>query len=490
MEVYPTLNEVKALAREYRLVPVMTREMADMTTPVNVFLNASRFGEYCFLLESAEKAADAGKFSFVGFDPETVLTYRNGEMTIKTRDGQTTAKEAAPFERVNEFMAARTMPLIPQMPKFAGGFAGYFGYDTARYSEPSVKDVPEDDLGLPEIVLMDCRRIIAFEHYKERVTLITHVCADGDVEENYAAAVKVLEEMAETARKAYPSREETASGAYETTSATDRETFLGNVEKAKEYIRNGDIFQVVISRRLDIANAPDPFKVYRSLRASEPSPYMYYFALGDTVVVGSSPEKLVSVENGLVTTNPIAGTIRRGATEAEDAELERTLLNDEKERAEHVMLVDLSRNDIGKICEFETVVVDKFMEIGRFSRLMHIVSQVSGTLRKDFGLIDVLRAVLPAGTLSGAPKIRAMQIIDELESAKRGLYGGAIGYIGFNGVMDACIAIRTAVFKGGGAYVQAGAGIVADSVPDKEYLECQNKMSAMLMAFEKAVELK
>jgi anthranilate synthase component 1 len=268
-----------------------------------------------------------------------------------------------------------------------------------------------------------------------------------------------------------------------------REEFVENVKKAKEYIYNGDIFQAVLSQRFEISNPPDAFKVYRALRADEPSPYMYTMCFEDCEIVGSSPEKLISVENGLVTSCPIAGTIKRGKSEAEDKALENKLLSNEKERAEHIMLVDLARNDIGKICEFGTVNVDKLMQIGRFSKLMHIISQVTGNLKSEYSLTDVLASSLPAGTLSGAPKVRAMQIIDELETQKRGLYGGSIGYMGFNGIMDMCIAIRTAFFSGGKAYVQAGAGIVADSVPEAEYEEVLTKTSAVLNAFEKAGEL-
>ncbi|GHU50247.1 anthranilate synthase component I [Clostridia bacterium] len=498
MEIYPNLDTAEGLSREYGKIPVMSRAMADMTTPVNLFLAVKEKYPLCYLMESAETNQVYGRYSFVGYDVSTRITFKDGKLRIAQRNAAdsetvTETETSDPFLILDKHIKRNISPILPSMPKFTCGLSGYFGYDTVRYAEPTVKDCPTDDLRTPEIDLVDCRRIIVFDHHKASVTLITNITGDWDdslpLAEKYSNAENILKEMSETVNTAYPQKLYAYDKKFTISSLVSQELFTENVRRAKDYITNGDIFQVVLSRRVDISDPPDPVSVYRSLRSFEPSPYMYCFSFGDTAVVGSSPEKLVSVENGLVVTNPIAGTIRRGADAKEDANNERKLINDEKERAEHIMLVDLSRNDIGKICDFGTVNVDKFMEIGKYSKLMHIVSQVSGNLKKDLGLLSVLGAVLPAGTLSGAPKIRAMQIIDELEPAKRGLYGGAIGYIGYNGIMDMCIAIRTAFFKDGKAYIQSGAGIVADSDPLREFEESRTKSAAMLSAFEKAGEI-
>jgi len=489
MKIYPDYETMAGYAKEFKSVPVMTEMMADLITPVSVFLSVRQKNKYCFLLESAENENQFGRYSFIGCETKRVVSYKNGILSV-TEDGETTEKELSePFTYINELIKNGSGPVMPGMPKFTGGLVGYFGYDTVRYVETTVKDCPDDDLNAPEVQLMDCGMIIVFDHLRHKVLLITHVPSDGNIRENYDDAAKRLEETRDFlgAMSAAPKSE--AAGNFTADTVISRNDFINIVNKAKEYIYNGDIFQVVLSQRFDISNPPDPFNVYRALRVDEPSPYMYYFNFNTCRIAGSSPEKLVSVENGLVTTNPIAGTIRRGKTEAEDKELEKQLSGNEKERAEHIMLVDLSRNDLGRICEFSTVNVDKLMEIGRFSKLMHIISQVTGTLKDNLNLTDVLRACLPAGTLSGAPKVRAMQIIDELETKKRGLYGGAIGYLGYNGVMDTCIAIRTAFFINEKAYLQAGAGIVADSVPEAEYEEARTKAAAMLQAFEKAGEI-
>lgn len=477
------MQTVLGYAKEYKTVPVMSERLADTVTPVNVFLRVKSEYDRLFLLESAENEKTFGRYSIIGFDPKRVISVKDGCFFDASRGVTSERKTGDPFLEIQNILNENICPVAPHLPKFTGGLAGYFGYDTARFVEKTLSFSPKDDLNIPDILLMDCDRIIVFDHLRQKVILITNMPTDGDIAENYKSAAARLADMTRFLTPvSAPSFEKTPdiiSGALLT-----KERFCQNVQKAKEYIKDGDIFQVVLSNRVEIANPPDAFCVYRLLRASEPSPYMFYFAFDECVFFGSSPEKLVSLENGLVCANPIAGTIKRGGRP--DAELEAALLSNEKERAEHVMLVDLCRNDLGRICEFGSVAVDKFMEIGRFSKLMHIISMVSGSLKPDYGQTDVLKACLPAGTLSGAPKIRAMQIIDELETVKRGLYGGAIGYLGYNGVMDACIAIRTALMANGKAYVQAGAGVVADSDPESEFNEADNKTKAVLAAFERA----
>lgn len=494
MKIYPDFETVSSYAREYGAIPLMTEMMADMVTPVNVFLGIKRKNNHCFLLESAENEQQFGRYSIIGYAPKTICSFKDGSLSVTTGGDTYTKKVLEPFTEINGIIKKNISPVIPGLPKFTGGLVGYFGYDTVRSVEPTVMECPEDDLQIPDILLMDCGRIIVFDHLKHRVTLITSISSEGDLKENYNEAEKRLAEMCGDLQPALASALEnetdgSKNGKFTVNNLLNREDYVNMVKKAKEAIYEGEIFQVVLSQRFDITNPPDAFKVYRALRADEPSPYMYYISFDEITVVGSSPEKLVSVENYLVTTNPIAGTIKRGSSKAEDEELERKLQSDEKERAEHMMLVDLSRNDLGRICEFGTVNVDKLMQIGHFSKLMHIISQVTGTLKKDSSLLDVLCSCLPAGTLSGAPKIRAMQIIDTLEKRKRCLYGGAIGYIGYNGIMDTCIAIRTALFTNDKAYIQAGAGIVADSIPEAEYEESRTKAAAALNAFEKAGEL-
>ncbi|MDR1688712.1 MAG: anthranilate synthase component I [Clostridiales bacterium] len=489
MEIYPDFETALSYSREYKTIPVTARLIADMVTPVNLFLSVRQKNKNCFLLESAENEGAFGRYSIIGYNAETLISFKDGILKI-TKDGETNEKPTAnPFGEINEIIKNNISPVMPGMPKFTGALTGYFGYDTVRFAEPTVKNCPPDGINAPDIQLMDCANIIVFDHLRQRVTLTTRISAEGDLKENYARAEAVLIEMRGEIYNLKTSQTESAAEKLSVKPLISREEFIENVKKAKDYIYNGDIFQVVLSQRFEISNPPDAFKVYRALRAEEPSPYMYTMCFEDCEIVGSSPEKLISVENGLVTSCPIAGTIKRGKSESEDKALESKLLSNEKERAEHIMLVDLARNDIGKICEFGTVNVDKLMQIGRFSKLMHIISQVTGNLKSEYSLTDVLASSLPAGTLSGAPKIRAMQIIDEIETQKRGLYGGSIGYMGFNGIMDMCIAIRTAFFSGGKAYVQAGAGIVADSVPEAEYEEVLTKTSAVLNAFEKAGEL-
>ena len=375
-------------------------------------------------------------------------------------------------------------------PKLTGGLIGYFGYDMIRQVEKKLTNVPEDDLKMPECHLCMYDEIIAFDHLANKAVIIQNIHKGDNIKQKY----EELEDKAELIlhkmeRPVSLSKDRFTPAKTEVTSNLTKEQYEANVKKAKEYIKNGDIFQVVLSQRFEVETDVDPFDVYRCLRTSNPSPYLYFFDFIDYQVVGASPEKLVSVLNGIVATKPIAGTVPRGKTKEDDDMLVRQLVNDPKERAEHTMLVDLGRNDVGKVSKFGTVEVKNFMTVEKYSKVTHLVSDVQGELRDDENPINALMSVLPAGTLSGAPKVRAMEIIDELENKKRGVYGGTVGYLGFDGNIDTCIAIRTVVFKDGKGYVQAGAGIVNDSVPEKEFIETKNKALAVVNAVKEAARL-
>jgi anthranilate synthase component 1 len=400
--------------------------------------------------------------------------------------------EGNPVHTIRELMSSYKGATVEGLPRFNGGAVGFFGYDTARYFE-ELPDVPKDDVGLPEIHFMFADEIIAFDHFKQKIHIIVNVHVEGSIERAYNSATnrisEIYRELAgsrwKLATAAIP-RDVRQSKPLNVTSNISKEQYCKNVEKAKEYIRNGDIFQVVLSQRLCAETDSNPLDVYRALRIINPGPYMYYLKFNGYTIAGSSPEMLVRVEDRVVETCPIAGTRKRGATGEEDESLEKELLSDEKERAEHVMLVDLGRNDIGRISDFGSVEVLNFMHIEKFSHVMHIVTSVRGHLKDGMTAFDALSSVLPAGTLSGAPKIRAMEIIDELENVKRCQYGGAVGYLSFNGNLDSCITIRTIVFKDGKAYIQAGGGIVSDSVPELEFEESMNKAGATLKALAEA----
>ena len=371
-----------------------------------------------------------------------------------------------------------------------GGLVGYFGYDTVRYMEKKLSHPPKDDLDLPDCHLFLYDQLVAFDHLSNKTVIIQNIHRNEDLTNRYAACEAEAERLGAylTEFTPLPHVPNNHPAPIVETNIT-KEQHLENIRRAQQYIKEGDIFQVVLSRRLEVPNPPDAFDVYRCLRSANPSPYLYYFKLKDYEIVGASPEMLVNVTKGIVSTKPIAGTSKRGLTEAQDKELERDLLKDPKEKAEHTMLVDLGRNDVGKVSKFGTVEVTSFMKVERYSQVMHIVSDVKGMLRDNKTALDALLSVLPAGTLSGAPKVRAMEIIDELEPTKRGLYGGTVGYLGFDGNIDTCIAIRTVLFKNNRAYVQAGGGIVADSVPEKEFEESENKARAVINAIEQACNL-
>ena len=492
---YPDFEMVKALAGDFNIIPVSMEVYADMDTPISMFKKLENSGG-CFLLESVEGGEKWGRYSFMGRNPFISVKGTGGNSTISYREGKTVEISKNPFDTIKELMSSYRSAVLPGMPRFNGGAVGFFGYDTVRYFE-NLPDIPVDDVGLPELHFMFADEIIAFDHLRQKIHIIVNMHVGGNIERAYNTTIDRIREVY---REIIASRSRLENNGTGTVSKEakqlniqsniSKEEFCSNVEKAREYIRNGDIFQVVLSQRFVAETDSDPFNVYRALRIINPGPYMYYLKFDGYTIVGSSPEMLVRMEDGIVETCPIAGTRKRGLTEEEDNLLAEELLSDEKERAEHVMLVDLGRNDIGKVSEFGSVTVRDFMHIERYSHVMHLVTAVQGRLKSGLTAFDALSAVLPAGTLSGAPKIRAMEIIDELETTKRCHYGGAVGYLSFNGNLDSCITIRTILFKNGKAYIQAGCGIVADSDPDKEYEESVNKSMAALKALEEAGKIR
>lgn len=487
--VTPSPAEVRALAGEYNLVPLRHSFIDDCETPVSAFLKlraASRgtagegaAGEgSAFLLESAEQGQRVGRYSFIGVRPKQIVRWSLGD------EGDPYAIAAAEVGRY------RQAPM-EDLPPFSGGAVGYFGYDLVRTVETTLGPPNPDALGLPDMALMLSDLLVIFDHLKHTVTILVNVYAEGpeDVDAAYADALATIEQtkalLDGPVPAVTPAAPDRAAPLF--TSNMEREQFEAMVSRIIEYVHAGDAFQVVPSQRWSAdLDAIDPFSIYRGLRVVNPSPYMYFLDFEDFQIAGASPEPLLTVSGREVSTRPIAGTRPRGATPAEDAEIAESLLADEKERAEHVMLVDLGRNDLGRVCEYGSVRVDQLMGVEMYSTVMHIVSNVSGTLREDVSATDALRSVLPAGTLSGAPKVRAMEIIDELEPVKRGGYGGAIGYLAYTGDLDTCIHIRTVVVKDGRAHIQAGGGTVADARPDYEYEESVNKSRSVRQAIELA----
>jgi len=476
---HPTLEEVKRLAGQGNLVPVYREINADLETPVSAYLKVAR-PPYSFLLESVEGGEHLARYSFMGTEPYAV---------VKTGPGQTLG-EVDPLAPVQKELDAYKMVSMPGLPRFNGGAVGYLAYDAVRYFEPRVPTPSKDPLGLPESVFMFTDTLLVFDHLKHRIQVVSHARLDGDVQNAYRLAQEKIDDLVERLSRPL-SLPDTATGTQArsdgvVTSNFTRERYGAAVERAREYIYAGDVIQVVPSQRLQRAALAPPFQVYRTLRGVNPSPYMYYLHLDDFHIIGASPEMLVRVEEGKVSTHPIAGTRPRGRNAQEDLALERELLTNEKERAEHVMLVDLGRNDIGRVSQPGTVGVPQFMQVERYSHVIHLVSHVEGRLRPDLTAYDALRACFPAGTVSGAPKIRAMEIIYELEGERRGPYAGAVGYFSFSGNMDTAITIRTIVLKDGVAYLQAGGGVVADSTPEGEYQETLHKAQALLRALEEA----
>jgi len=489
----PALNEVLALAQktDNNLVPVFRDVPADLETPVSAFLKVAR-GDYSFLLESVEGGERLARYSFIGTEPYRV--YRSGPYADPKEGSDPLVEVETELSRYRLSHPKDTEAAAGGgLPRFTGGAVGFLAYDVVRHFEARVQ-VPEADAqGLPEALFMFVDTLLVFDHLKHVIKVVAHCRLDGDVEQSYRQACWRIDELVARLGRALPaapyamiSPEFIGEPAQ---SNVGRDRYIGMVEQAKKYIVAGDVIQVVPSQRLSRRTSAHPFSIYRALRMVNPSPYMYYLQMGDSHIVGASPEMLVRVEDGTVETHPIAGTLPRGRTPDEDEVIEQALLNDEKERAEHVMLVDLGRNDIGRVSQPGTVTVKDFMIVERYSHVMHLVSRVEGKLKRDMSAYDALRACFPAGTLSGAPKIRAMEIISELEPERRGPYGGAVGYFDFSGNMDTAITIRTMVMKDGISHVQAGGGVVYDSVPDREYEETLNKARAVMAAIDRAETL-
>lgn len=486
MKIMPALAEVKKIASEakYNVLPVSFEMLSDFITPIETMRILKNVSTHCYMLESAQSNETWGRYTFLGFDPKLEITCVNGEMKI----GNLKVTTEHPSDYLRQILADYKSPRFDYLPSFTGGLVGYFSYDYLGYSEPGVKCDVEDTENFKDLDLMLFDKVIAFDHLRQKIILIVNMPL-ADVEVGYNKAVMELKQLAELLRNGEKKNEPGGRLTGEVTPLFDKEQFCNMVEKAKHHIREGDIFQIVLSNRLSAPFEGSLFNTYRILRTINPSPYMFYFSGTDVEVAGASPETLVKLENGVLHTFPLAGTRPRGKTAEEDKALEKELLADEKELSEHNMLVDLGRNDLGKISRFGTVQVEKLHSVERFSHVMHIGSTVRGEIDEKHDAFDAIEAVLPAGTLSGAPKIRACQLIGELENNKRGIYGGAIGYIDFTGNMDTCIAIRIAYKKNGKVFVRSGAGIVADSVPEKEFEECINKAKASLKALELAQEV-
>ena len=483
MQIQPTLEEVRKIAAEgkYDVLPVSCELLSDFTTPIETMKVLKNVSTHCYMLESAQANDRWGRYTFLGYEPKLSVTCSGGEL----KAGTFRAKTEDPSAYLRQILSEYRSPRFDYLPPFTGGLVGYFSYDYLGYSEPNVRCDVEDSEAFKDVDLMLFDQVIAFDNVRQKIILIVNMPL-GDVESGYNKAVMDLKNLAELIRHGAKKKEPVGKLLGEVTPLFSRDEFCSMVERAKHYIREGDIFQIVLSNRLSAPFEGSLLNTYRILRTINPSPYMFYFSGTDVEVAGASPETLVKLEDGILHTFPLAGTRPRGKTEEEDRALEQELLADEKELAEHNMLVDLGRNDLGKISRFGTVQVEKLRSIERFSHVMHIGSTVRGEIRPDKDALDAIEAVLPAGTLSGAPKIRACQLIGELENNKRGIYGGAIGYIDFTGNMDTCIAIRIAYKKNGKVFVRSGAGIVADSVPEKEYEECLNKARASIKALELA----
>jgi anthranilate synthase component 1 len=483
--IQPDFKTFRRLAQQGNLVPVYETYTADLLTPVGAYLRIARTAKYSFLLESVEGGETIGRYTFAGVNPQEVFRARGRHCTLET-GGKQVRFDANPVERLRQLTARYRSVRVPQLPPLIAGAIGYFSYDMVRLVE-RIPDTGRDDVGADDCVMMFYLSLLAFDHVKHRVWVIRNVFTEGpgSLRAKYDQAAREIRHTRRTLEKPLaPMRREPGRGLLRVRSNMTKSKFTNAVKRAKEYIRAGDAFQIVVSQRFEARTNANPLEIYRALRVVNPSPYLYYLKLGDMSVVGSSPEMLVKVQGRNAFYRPLAGTQPRGRNEKEDRELEEKLLADPKERAEHVMLVDLGRNDLGRVCEYGSVKAERLMFVERYSHVMHLASSLRGRLREDVDCFDALMACFPAGTLSGAPKVRAMEIIDELEPTRRGVYAGAILYLDFSGNLDSCIGLRTLVAKNGRAYVQAGAGIVADSVPDREYQESGNKARAVLKALE------
>jgi anthranilate synthase component 1 len=472
----PGLNEIERLRERGNVIPIYKSVIADFLTPVSAFLKLEKNRPYAFLLESVEGGETIARYSFLGCDPFLILRYRNG----KPADFMQTLRRT-----LKKFKSVR----LPGLPPFTGGGVGYFGYDMVRTIE-DIPDTGRDDLGIDDAVLMFYRTVLAFDHLRHQIHIISNLLVDesaSTLEEQYRQATEEISQIEDLLRAPLdPAPVTVTRDEVHVRSNFDKSDYLAAVSKAREYIAAGDIFQVVLSQRFEVDLTTPPFEVYRALRIINPSPYMYFLKMPEAAIVGSSPEMLVKIRGNEAFYRPIAGTRHRGRTEAEDEALAQELSADEKERAEHIMLVDLGRNDLGRVCKYGSVRVEDLLFIERYSHVMHLVSALRGELPDGVDRLDTLMACFPAGTVSGAPKVRAMEIIDELEPTRRGVYAGAILYLDFSDNLDSCIAIRTLVARSGKGYIQAGGGIVADSSPEGEFTETVNKSQALIKAIQLA----
>ena len=481
MNLIPDLKKIKEIAKtgDYTVIPVSTQILSDFITPIEALRILKNASDHVYMLESAKADETWGRYTFLGFEPKMLITCKDGVFTA----GDKTIKTDDPSGEIRKIMAEYKSPKVDELNFFTGGLVGYFSFEYFGYSEPSIRCDLEDENEFKDVDLMLFDKVIAFDNLSQKIYLIANIKLN-DIENEYERAGHELERIADLLRNGEKKKEPASRLKGDIKPLFDKERFCQMVDKAKNYIREGDIFQIVLSNRLSAPFEGSLLDTYRELRTINPSPYMFYFSGTDVEVAGASPETLVKLKDGILHTFPLAGTRKRGATPKEDEELEAELLKDEKELAEHNMLVDLGRNDLGRISEFGSVAVEKLRSIERFSHVMHIGSTVRGKIRDDRDALSAIEAVMPAGTLSGAPKIRACELIGKLEGNKRGIYGGAIGYIDFNGNMDTCIAIRLVYRKGDTVFVRSGAGIVADSVPELEFEECMNKARASLRALE------
>ena len=486
MEIRPSLDRVLELCSKgkYGRIPVSCEILSDVRTPIEVLRILKGVSRHCYMLESASEHQTWGRYSFLGFDPGMEITCRSGLF----KAGDTQVETDDPGAYIRQILKDHLSPSFDYLPPFTGGLVGYFSYDYLKYAEPTLRLDAPDSEGFKDVDLMLFDKVIAFDNYRQKIILIVNICAD-DPEKAYAEAKEELESLRDLIENGTPVRDRPGMITGETKALFEEKEFCEMVEKAKHHIFEGDIFQIVLSNRLEAPFEGSLLGTYRILRTVNPSPYMFYFSSDDLEVAGASPETLVKLEDGVLHTFPLAGTRPRGKTEEEDRALEEELLKDPKELAEHSMLVDLGRNDLGRISKFGSVEVEKAFQVLRYSHVMHIGSTVRSVIRDDKDALDAVGAVLPAGTLSGAPKIMACQLINDLEQCARGIYGGALGYLSFTGNLDLCIAIRLAYRKNGKVFVRSGAGIVADSVPEKEYRECINKAAAVISSLELAKEV-
>lgn len=486
MKISPTLTEVNEIAKtgKYDILPVSCEILSDFITPIEAMRILQNVSTHCYLLESAQANEAWGRYTFLGYDPKLEINCIYGHMKL----GKLSVETENPSEYIRQILSEYKSPKFDYLPSFTGGLVGYFSYDYLGYKEKSIRGKARDTEDFKDVDLMLFDKVIAFDNLCQKIILIANMSLDAP-ETGYNKAIVELKQLRELLMHGEKKQNMGGKLLGDVTPLFEKEQYCEMVEKAKHHIKEGDIFQIVLSNRLSAPFEGSLFDTYRVLRTINPSPYMFYFSGTDVEVAGASPETLVKLENGVLHTFPLAGTRPRGATAEEDKKLEEGLLKDEKEFAEHNMLVDLGRNDLGKVSKFGTVKVEKLHSIERYSHVMHIGSTVRGEIRQEYDALDAIEAVLPAGTLSGAPKIRACQLIGELEDNKRGIYGGAIGYIDFTGNMDTCIAIRIAYKKNGKVFVRSGAGIVADSDPEKEFQECINKAKASLKALEVSQEV-